>query len=353
MPMHPLVGHTALRARLETQIVRGTLPASLLLQGPPGIGKQQLALWIARRLICIQPDSPCGSCQQCRYALDGVHPDIRWLFPQPRTKRGPDPALEDVASECADAVAERVSAHGLYARPDGSNGLFLYHSRLLAHEAVRTPAMAARKVFVIGDAERMVPQLSSPDGANAFLKLLEEPPANTTLILTSSEPGALLPTIRSRVVSVRVPPLSDDDVRALLAEPSALEAAGGGPLDPLVRRARGAPGRLIGADGREAATKRARALLDAVHGGREQALRAAFTQGSSKARGAFSDVLDAMTEELNDRARNALLAGERSLAATAAKSVPLVEEAKRAAEGNLNPQLVCANLLSKLQELGT
>lgn len=353
MPLQPLVGHSALRARFESQIARGALPASLLIQGPPGIGKQQLALWIARRLICPQPDAPCGTCQHCRYALDGVHPDIRWLFPQPRMKNGSDPALDDVRRDCAEAIAERVSAHGLYPRPDGSNGLYVYHTRLLAHEAVRTPAMAARKVFVIGDAERMVPQLANPEGANAFLKLLEEPPADTTLILTSSEPGALLPTIRSRVVSVRATPLTEEDVRALLSKPEVLEAAGGGPIDQLVRRARGAPGRLIGADLSEAAIKRARLLLDAVQGGREQFLRAAFTQGSTKSRGSFSDVLDAMTEELNDRARNALLAGQTSLAAAAAKSVPLVEEAKRAAERNLNPQLICANLLSSLQELGT
>ena len=168
MPLQPLVGHTALRARLETQIAAGSLPASLLLQGPPGIGKQQLALWIARRLICPQPDSPCGSCQHCRYAMDGVHPDIRWFFPQQRAKGGSDIALDDVARDCAEAVAERASANGIYPRPDGSNGLFLYHSRLLAYEAVRTPAMARRKVFVIGDAERMVRADAGKDRHAAF-----------------------------------------------------------------------------------------------------------------------------------------------------------------------------------------
>ena len=79
--------------------------------------------------------------------------------------------------------------------------------------------MARRKVFVIGDAERMVAQEGSDQAANAFLKLLEEPPEDTTIILTSSEPGALLPTIRSRVVAVRVPPLSGAEVSAFLADP--------------------------------------------------------------------------------------------------------------------------------------
>src|SRR4029453_11349249 len=82
----------------------------------------------------------------------------------------------------------------------------------------RAPAIAKRKVFIIGDAERMVPQEGSEQAANAFLKLLEEPPADTTIILTSSEPGALLPTIRSRVVSMRAAPLSQDSMRAFLAD---------------------------------------------------------------------------------------------------------------------------------------
>ena len=101
----------------------------------------------------------------------------------------------------------------------------MYTTRLIVQQAVRTPSLARRKVFVVGDAERMVPQLANPEAANAFLKLLEEPPADTTIILTSSEPGALLPTIRSRVVSVRVPPLSEAAVRAFLARPEAASLA--------------------------------------------------------------------------------------------------------------------------------
>ncbi len=358
MPFLPLIGHESLRARLEQQIVRNALPGSLLLQGPPGVGKQRLALWLGQRLLCTSPASPCGECQHCRYALQGVHPDLRWYFPQPHIKDSSGIALEDVAGECAEAIAERVANHGLYPRPDGSQGIYVYVARLLVQQAVTTPAMASRKVFVVGDAERMVPQASSPEAANAFLKLLEEPPADTTIILTSSEPGALLPTVRSRVVSIRVPPLPDAKVREFLAQPAAAAAAGvgttdsaGATVDELVRLAGGAPGTLIGATGRAAALERARVLLTAAESGREQLLRAAFTQSSSKARGTFSDVLDAMTVVLHERARDAAIAGDLARAAIAAKGVRLVEISKRSAEGNVNPQLVCAHLLSALRDL--
>ena len=128
-----------------------------------------------------------------------------------------------------DAVAERLANGELYGPPSGSDGIYVATVRAIVQQASLTPAMAAKKVFIIGDADRMVPQEGAEFAANAFLKLLEEPSAKTTLILTSSEPGALLPTIRSRSVGVRVPPLTASAMRAFLADPivsSALDESG-------------------------------------------------------------------------------------------------------------------------------
>src|SRR5439155_14582105 len=118
----------------------------------------------------------------------------------------------------AQAIAERTAKNGLYTPPSGSDGIFVATMRAVVRAAAMSPALAHRKVFVVGDAERMVSQEGSDQAANAFLKLLEEPPADTTLILTSSEPGALLPTIRSRSVAIRVAPLTEAEVRAFLAD---------------------------------------------------------------------------------------------------------------------------------------
>ncbi|HVT40487.1 MAG TPA: hypothetical protein VHE78_15700 [Gemmatimonadaceae bacterium] len=357
MPFLPLIGHQSLRARLDEQIGRSALPASLLFHGAPGIGKQRLALWLGQRLLCSGGMPPCGECQHCRYAIEGVHPDLRWYFPRPRMRDSTDVALEDVAHEYAEAIAERASAQGLYARGDGSQGIFVYVARLIVQQAARTPAMARRKVFVVGDAERMVPQPSSQEAANAFLKLLEEPPADTTIILTSSEPGALLATVRSRVVSVRVAPLAEAEMRAFLNQPAAAAAAGAGDegaqVDDLVRLALGAPGALLGSQDHGVVLQRARALLEAARGGPEQLFRAAFSQGGSKARGAFSDVLDAMTVLLHERARAAARSGDHPRATASARAVAFVEDAKRAAEGNAIPQLVSAQLLQRLSEIGS
>lgn len=350
MPIVPLYGHDEIRDRLRAQVGRAALPASLLFHGPAGVGKQRLALWLAQLLVCDGSDRPCGECQHCRYAAEWQHPDIQWVFPRPRIPNSTDIALDKVAEEYAEATRERAEANGLYARADGAAGLFVYVTRHLVQVASRSPALAARKVLIVGDAERMVPQASSQEAANAFLKLLEEPPADTTILLTSSEPGALLPTIRSRVVSVRVPALPEDTVRRFLDDPLVKAALPAGSSTELLRLAGGAPGTLLGAEDRAAAITRAKQLLQAADAGAEQRLRAAFAAGSSKARGAFTDVLDALTVLVHDRARAAAERGEEHEARRAVRVIPAIEEAKRAAEGNANPQLVTAELLQAMAE---
>ena len=122
MPIVPLYGHAALRERLLAALAAGRLPASLLLHGPAGVGKQRLALWLGTALLCEASPRPCGVCQSCRYSAELAHPDLHWIFPRPRLKDA-DASHEDVRQDYAEAVAERVAAHGLYTRPSGSEGI--------------------------------------------------------------------------------------------------------------------------------------------------------------------------------------------------------------------------------------
>lgn len=350
-----LHGHLALRERLYDAAKRGTLPASLLLQGPRGVGKQQLALWLGRQLVCEHPDlAPCEECQSCRFSRELTHPDLHWFFPRPRPK-DPDPTADDVREDYADAVAERMAGGGLYEPPSGTEGIFVATVRAIVQMAVMSPAVARRKVFVIGDAERMVPQEGSDQAANAFLKLLEEPPADTTIILTSSEPGALLPTIRSRVVTIRVPALAEPDVLAFLADEAVVSRLGSIDANRRTEIAQslgGAPGRLMAKEAWDESIDRARALLDAAAShDRGNQLRFALAQGVSKARGSFSDVLEAMTFVLHQRARGAANRGSEADALGAAKAVQLVAEAKDMAGGNVSPQLITASLLRRIAPL--
>ena len=354
MSIVPLYGHAALKARLAAAIARGALPSSLLLHGPRGIGKQRLALWVAQALVCAapQPDgTPCGRCQSCRFAQSLAHPDVHWFFPRPRLESGATP--KDVNNDFMDAIGDRLNASGLYAPASGLDGIYVATVRAIVQLASVSPAIGKRKVFVIGDADQMVSQEGSDEAANALLKLLEEPPSNTTLILTSSEPGALLPTIRSRVVNVRVAPLPPRDVEAFVADPivaPVLEKSHPrATTADLVRQASGAPGTLIASDERDGAVDNAQRLLEsALSGDRSKTIRVAMAQGASRARGRFADTLDELTSLLAERARTAVARGDDRAAVGASRAIASVEDAKALIPNNVSPALIAATLLREL-----
>ncbi len=362
MSLRPVFGHHDLRSRLAAAARSGRLPASLLLTGPRGVGKQRLALWLAQRLLCEnanarQETEPCGQCQHCRYSSKLQHPDLHWFFPHEKRKES-DPSAEDVRADLADIIEERVKADGLWAASSGMHGLYVSTVRALVQSASLRPAMAPRAVFVVGDAERMVQQDGSDAAANAFLKLLEEPPPGTTLILTSSEPGALLPTIRSRVVTVRVAPLSAVDVSAFLQDEAVVRQLGetDESRTDLLAKAAGAPGRLLEDNATADAFSAARQLLDAALApqtpeGHATRAQVAARQGVSKARGAFSDTLDALTVLLHEHVRHTVNAGSEREARRVATAVSVLEMSKSRTQQNITPMLLTAVLLDELSAL--
>ena len=253
----------------------------------------------------------------------------------------------------AEGIAERLGNGGLYEPPGGDEGIFVATIRAIVQTAALKPAMARRKVFVIGDAERMVSQEGSDQAANAFLKLLEEPLADTTIVLTSSEPGALLPTVRSRVIAVRALPLTDAEMKAFVEDKKIAPL-----LDlpsrsaELIKSASGAPGRLVERESWTTALDQATRFLDAAASpDRGRRARVALSQGASGARGRFSETLDALTSLLHDRAQTAAAKGEDGRARGAAHAIAVVERTKELATGNVNPQLLTAALIRDLAPL--
>lgn len=363
MSLRPLFGHQLLRTQLASAARTARLPSSLLLTGPRGVGKQRLALWLGQRLLCTDPAAaaetePCGQCTPCRYALRMQHPDLHWFFPRPKPKDR-EPSPEDVRADFQAAVEDRVAADGLWEAAAGMDGLYVATTRALVHTASRRPAMAAGSVFVVGDAERMVSQEGSDQAANAFLKLLEEPPSGTTLILTSSEPGALLPTIRSRVITVRVAPLRASEMAEFMADEAVLKRLGGAAATSAASRAlagHGAPGRLLAGDSSAQAAELARQLLDAAAApdtpaGVALRARTAAQQGVSKARGALSDTLEMLTVLLHARARAHAERGEERHARRVATAISVLENTKPFTQQNVTPFLLTAALLDDLHPL--
>src|SRR3989442_2136914 len=141
----------------------------------------------------------------CRLVLTLSHPDLHWFVPVELERRAADADKQvELAEEALGEVLAARRERPLYGRPSGMASHGIASVRLLLRKLALTPVMGPRKVFVMGDAERLVPQTGAEAAANALLKALEEPPADTVLVLTTAEPDALLATIRSRVVRVRV-----------------------------------------------------------------------------------------------------------------------------------------------------
>ncbi len=349
MPLSPLVGHDALRARLGSTFERGTLPGSLLLHGRKGVGKQRLALWLAQALLCAGSPVPCGVCQGCRYTVELTHPDLYWYFPVPRADIS-DSSPEEALAFMRGAMRDRASAGGLWGPSSGSEGLFVEMIRSLVRAAASSPAMAKRKIMILGDADRMIAQEGSDQAANALLKLLEEPLPDTTLILTTSEPGALLPTIRSRVVSVRVAPLAHAELRRWVAQEDVRRTVGSID-DGVLERASGAPGALLSGTVHEAAASHAAQWLKALRGDASDRFVAVLSEKPAGARGGFSDALDALEGMLHDRLQPAVESGSGSAPALT-RAQDAVEAARERTGHNVNPALITAELLRNLRALG-
>jgi DNA polymerase-3 subunit delta' len=209
MPFSELIGQERALGALRSALARGALHHAYLFGGPRGVGKGAAARLLAQALNCegapgspqgAPPSSgpaarvdPCGACLPCRKIARGVHPDVialaeervmakagRW-----EPKGGRAPSKDIVVDQVRDLVDHRLAMKRFEGRC---------------------------RVVVVDPADAMNVQAQ-----NALLKTLEEPPADTVLVLVASSPDLLLPTIRSRCARVSFAPLLDEVIAGRLA----------------------------------------------------------------------------------------------------------------------------------------
>ena len=206
-------------ARLASRLERA--PHALLLHGPQGVGKLQLAERFAQRVLCEAPqqgEAPCGKCDACRWFLAGHHPDVRFVEPEAIARR---PAYDEGAG------AEQTKA-----KPSAE--IRIEQIRGLADFVNLGSHRGGRRIVIVHPAEAM-----NQPASNALLKSLEEPPASAMFLLVSHRPARLLATVRSRCVPVPVPLPEASAARSWLEAEGVRDAAkrlafaGGAPLRAL------------------------------------------------------------------------------------------------------------------------
>lgn len=177
MAFKDVAGNEGVKKTLRLALERGRVPNSLIFGGPEGVGKMEMALTLAKALNCagLTVDS-CDACPSCRAIEAGSHPDVM--------------------SFTVDVQKVKVS-----------------QTEMVKQMAYLRPMTGKKRVFIIDDAKDM-----TAEAANSLLKVLEEPPAFSHIILITDSPHLLLPTIRSRCRMLAFSPIGQAEIEKALVE---------------------------------------------------------------------------------------------------------------------------------------
>src|ERR1051326_1898009 len=326
-----LIGNEEVKDALRRMLAKGRAPGSMLFTGEEGIGKKLFALELAKVLNCRhrstasgiskgQTYEACDECSSCKrisrssFAPFGKDDDDRNRL---------------IWSEQTDVAM---------ARPF-KNIIRVSVMRELESEANFRPFEGAARVFIVEDADSMNDQ-----AANALLKTLEEPAPTTHLILTTSNPSALLPTIRSRCQVIRFAPIPCAAIESFLIKNEKISPAD---AKLLARTSLGSLGRALRTDvesyrGRREAML---ALLTAlVAGDRTQLLRSSEELAAAKDRDSYEQQLDVLETLIRDAWSLTLGRGVDSLV-----SSDLLTQLRRIADELTSKQAM--SWLSQIEEL--
>ena len=172
-------GNTPLVEQLRRSAASGRSSHAYLFLGGAGAGKRLIANTFAKALQCEGEKRPCDSCKSCHAFNHGNHPDVIYFQP---LKNGKTYTIEDVREQLLETVDLK-------------------------------PFQYEKKIYIIEKADTLNIQ-----SQNALLKTLEEPPAHAVFLLLAERAEAFLPTILSRVVVMKIRPLSAETIADYLMQ---------------------------------------------------------------------------------------------------------------------------------------
>lgn len=194
---------------LKRAILNDKIANSYLFTGPDGVGKFTTALYFGMALNCHSTieKRPCGLCPSCHKFLSLSHPDLVYVFPSSKLDISLSGEIKSnkILEEYKEYIENKKKTPWKTFFFSSGTGIRIGSIRMLEHRISFSPNESVFKIYIIEDADQMTIQ-----AANAFLKTLEEPPADAVIILTTSRPNSLLPTIVSRCQQIPFQPISKD-----------------------------------------------------------------------------------------------------------------------------------------------
>lgn len=192
-----------------------------IFSGPRGSGKEGIAIKFAQLLNCeANTKDFCESCSSCMRCEKLEHENIKFIFPLPTSSKNTSNGLSEISTKDAEYVKSaflKKSKNPFHKiRIPKANKILLQSIRQLKKFLYLTTHSNGRKVVIVFDSHLM--STGQAETANAFLKLLEEPPSKTTFVLVTDYPDHLLATTVSRSQKINFPKLSDSYIRSWLVE---------------------------------------------------------------------------------------------------------------------------------------
>lgn len=224
-----IIGQDRVKKILRQTFESGKLPNAYLFTGPEGVGKDAVALELAKALNCKNKSEhdfeACDVCDNCKAIGSLSSPLLQFLFAQSKaTKASASESEDDDNKEVSDidllreqlAFKSQDPYHNI--RLPKAINIGMPQIRNLISLLARSSTPGTKRIVIISEADTM-----RHDAQNALLKTLEEPHENTLMILTSSNASRLFPTILSRCQDIRFDLLSSEDISSVLVSNENLE----------------------------------------------------------------------------------------------------------------------------------
>ena len=236
MQFKDVVGQSKIKDFLLKEVEHNRVSHAQMFLGPAGSNKLPIAIAFSQYLLCENPNESdsCGSCTSCKQVTSYSHPDLHFAYPSLAAERNKASKGSQMDSEWLEQLKENpefsYEQWNKRISPTGKVSILgNYESQEIPKKLSLKSFSGGYKIMIIWMSEKM-----NSTCANKLLKLLEEPPAKTVLILISENTETTLPTIISRVQLLNFNKLSDQDISTILQD-----QANGSNIEEVIAQANG------------------------------------------------------------------------------------------------------------------